>query len=494
MRAQRESNWHFTQEQIWQVLWTSKYADEYNSLKAEYNSAVQQKQNCLSSSSSSSSSTSNSNYSNNNYYNKSQNQICKEEFWTYSIAVWDECGCKDWYIMNWTKTKCVKDTIEQRKQNCTSLYWSKSIYSEEDEMCMCVDWYTMNENRSKCVQATTEQKNANCSARNNGNAHYSEQAGTCVCNDWYIPNEDETQCVKDTIKQRKLNCSTRYWNQSVLADNWEDCDCSDWYIRNEDNTQCVKDTKEQREKNCKSRSPISFLWDDWETCECPDGYVADSDNPNYCLIDLSQKSLESRIMNTKDAKCDDTAVILACALEPTWNDCPAVCLELYDAINWMYDNELTIYNDPTKFWIYNPITREQASKFFVNFYVAAFDKQNAIIPIPVPSPFNDIQNADKTLYNFILKSFTLKLFKGTNWKFLPFNHLTKAQALAVMIRMASWILDESQQPRYSNYLYKAESMKLLDNINYSYTTLDNEDIVRWDVALILYRLFDYLEQ
>ena len=76
---------------------------------------------------------------------------------------------------------------------------------------------------------------------------------------------------------------------------------------------------------------------------------------------------------------------------------------------------------------------------------------------------------------------------------MPFNHLTKAQALAVIIRMAVWILDESQQPRYGNYLYKAESMKLLNNINYSYTTLDNEDIVRWDVALILYRLYDYLK-
>lgn len=272
---------------------------------------------------------------------------------------------------------------------------------------------------------------------------------------------------------------------------WEDC--SKWYIYNELKNECVPDTKEQRARNCPARYGKSSLSDNWEDCVCADWYVFDEE-ADKCLVNLNEKSLESRIMNTKDAKCDDTAVILSCALEPTWNDCPAVCLELYDAINWMYDNELTIYNDPTKFGIYNPITREQASKFFVNFYVTAFDKKDKIIAIPTPNPFKDTTNADPTLKEFILKSFTLKLFKGTNWKFMPFNHLTKAQALAVMIRMATWILDESQQPRYSNYLYKAESMKLLDNINYSYSTLDNEDIVRWDVALILYRLFDYLGQ
>lgn len=496
MRAAREAmpianSPSVSSEQMNQIIYYSKYWDELRSLQKEYDSAVQQKSQCLSNTSNSSNTT----YYNNNYqndtYHKSQSQICKEEFWNYSIAIWDECGCKDWYIMNWTLTKCVKDTVQQRRENCLVLYGNKSYYSDDDEMCMCVDWYTMNENRSKCVVATFEQRNSNCSAWNNWNAHYSEEEKTCVCNTWYMPNEDKSQCVKDTERQRKLNCSTRYWDNAILWDNWEDCECSGWYVFNEEGMQCVLDTKEQREKNCKSwYSPLSFLWDDWESCECPEGYFADSNNTNYCVLDRSQKSLQSRIMNTKDAQCDDTIIQITCSIEPTNDGCPAVCLELYDAINWMYANELTIYNDPTKFGIYDPITREQASKFFVNFYMAAFDKKPFVT---ATNPFNDIDNADPTLRMYIINSSTLKLFKGSNWKFMPFNHLTKAQALAVMIRMATWLLDESQQPRYSNYLNQAESMELLDNINYSYATLDDEDIVRWDVALILYRLYDYLK-
>jgi hypothetical protein len=77
----------------------------------------------------------------------------------------------------------------------------------------------------------------------------------------------------------------------------------------------------------------------------------------------------------------------------------------------MYDNELTIYNDPIKFGIYNEITREQASKFFVNFYKTVFNK--TLIANP-QNPFKDINNADPTLYNYILNANALGLFKGSN--------------------------------------------------------------------------------
>lgn len=478
MRAQRESNWHFTQEQVWQVLWTSKYADEYNSLIKEYNSAVQQKENCLNNPS-----TSASDYSNNNSYNKSQNQICKEEFWIYSIAIWDECGCKNWYWWDSPEmNRCI--AIEN---SCKWRFWSNTIRNWSE--CSCNTWFIRNETLTKCVMDTLAQRNLNCSSYYSWPAH--AEGDECICDDWYTLNEDKSKCVEDTIKQKKLNCPARYWSKSVYSEDNHLCICSNWYIFNEKITQCVKETVEQRKLNCPTRFDWKAYYSEQEhDCICNDWYIYDEEY-NACLVDLSQKSLQSRIMNTNDAKCDTTQIISNCSKDPTWDSCPAVCLELYDAINWMYENKLTIYNDPTKFGIYNPITREQASKFFVNFYIAAFDK---VLSIPIQNPFKDIENADPTLYRYILSSYSFWLFKWNNGKFMPFNHLTKAQALAVMIRMATWILDESQQPRYSNYLYKAESMKLLDNINYSYTTLDNEDIVRWDVALILYRLFDYLEQ
>ncbi len=493
IRAQRESNWHFTEEQIWQVLWTSKYASEYNSLTAEYNDAVRRKNECLAWWNSSSSSVSNSSYNNDNYHSNTsyKYQTCEEEFWSNSIEAWEWlCKCKAWYTRNKSETECIKFTKESWDENCRSMHWDHAIASWDNyEFCKCEKWWllTANEHPERCVKDTKEQRDLNCAAIFWDNTYYNESIDECECNDWYTMNEDYSKCVKITDKQKELNCSAwNDWNASYSKESWE-CECNDWYIINVENDKCVKDTKEQREKNCKSYSSLSFLWDDWMTCECPEGYVADSDNDNYCLIALDQKSLSSRIISTVDAKCDDAVVIFSCSNYPTWDSCPAVCLEMYDAINWMYDNNLTIYNNPQQFWIYNKITREQASKFFVNFYATVFDKD---LTMPIINPFTDIDNADPTLIDYIKYSFWLGLFKWTNWKFMPFSHLSKAQSLAVIIRMAFWVLDESVNPWYINYLYKAESLKLLNNINYNQTTLDNEDIMRWDVALMLYRLYE----
>ena len=482
MTAQRESNWHYAPEQIWQVLANSKYADEYNSLIAEYNSALQQKEECLSNTTSSSNTNTYNNYqSNSNTHNKSQDQLCKEAFWNYSIAIWDDCGCKNWY---WWDSPEMNYCITM-ENSCKWRFWDNATSSWDE--CLCKTWFILNESLTKCVLDSSKQRNLNCSTFYSWHAH--AEGNECFCDDWYTLNEEKNKCVKDTIDQRKLNCPARYWTKSFYSKDGDVCLCADWYIMNEDKTQCVKATKNQRELSCTARYNWKAYYSEIEdSCVCNDWYVF-VEEYWACLINLNQKSLQSRIINTKDAKCDSTDVIAACKLEPTKDSCPAVCLELYDAINWMYNNGLSIYNQPTNFGIYNEITREQASKFFVNFYTAAFNKTPVVSS---NNPFNDINNADPTLYDYILKANVLGLFKGSNWKFMPFNHLTKAQAIAVIIRMATGLLDESQNPRYSNYLYKAESMKLLNNINYSYNTLDNENIVRWDVALILYRLYEYL--
>ncbi len=289
------------------------------------------------------------------------------------------------------------------------------------------------------------------------------------------------------ISNDKDNLTTKLENMKEWETIEINLQCDEWYTLNEDQTKCVKDTPQQRDLNCKSwYSPLSFLWEDWDTCECPEWYIIDSDNPNYCLINRSQKSFSSRMKNTVDAQCTDDSVIKACDESPLSDSCPAVCLEMYDAIDWMYENWLTIYKDPKQFWVYNEMTREQSSKFFSNFYKTVFEKP---LIMPSENPFNDIDNADPTLIDYIKYSYNLWLFKGNNWKFMPFSSITKAQSLAVIIRMVAWVLDESWAKWYSEYLRRAENLSLLDNINYSLETLDNENIRRWDVALILYRLY-----
>lgn len=164
--------------------------------------------------------------------------------------------------------------------------------------------------------------------------------------------------------------------------------------------------------------------------------------------------------------------------------------ELKIAIQWMYDNWLTIYNQVQDFLPNDEITREQASKFFVEFAAKVLWKDRWIISSY--NSFSDISKANPTLKDHIIYANNMWLFKWTNWKFNPFNKLTKAQAIAVTIRMANWYMDENFNPRYFNYYYTADSYWILKWWWFEFDTLDKQNISRWDMALILYNLYLYL--
>ena len=51
---------------------------------------------------------------------------------------------------------------------------------------------------------------------------------------------------------------------------------------------------------------------------------------------------------------------------------------------------------------------------------------------------SDMKKADPTLWAHIVYANNMWLFKGSNWKFMPLNKLTKAQAIAVLIRIVDW--------------------------------------------------------
>jgi len=174
--------------------------------------------------------------------------------------------------------------------------------------------------------------------------------------------------------------------------------------------------------------------------------------------------------------------------------------ELKDAIQWMYDNWLTMYNTLQDFLPYNEITREQASKFFVEFATKVLwkDRWN----VYSYNIFSDIGNADPTLKDHIIYANNMWLFKWSNWKFMPFKKLTKAQAIAVVMRMVDWYLDESWTSpfdlnkwtwyaRYSEYVRAANySYNLNEWGTYSnFDTLDSQNITRWDVAILLYDIY-----
>lgn len=163
--------------------------------------------------------------------------------------------------------------------------------------------------------------------------------------------------------------------------------------------------------------------------------------------------------------------------------------ELEMAIQWMYDNWLTIYNTPISFMSNSYLTREQASKFFVQFATSVLWKNRW--NIESYNLYSDISNANPSLKDFIIYANNMWLFKWSNWKFMPFNNLSQAQALAVTIRMLDWYLEEPKDSWYIYYFYRAQMYWLLWETSIKFTNADKINITRWDMALILYNAYKY---
>ena len=183
----------------------------------------------------------------------------------------------------------------------------------------------------------------------------------------------------------------------------------------------------------------------------------------------------------------------------TWNDSKTECItidtkwrdsELKKAIERMYENWLTQYNSPEKFWSNDYLTREQAAKFFATFYSKLLDKKfNENVDLNI---FSDMNKATPDLKYYIFQAYDMWLFKGFKWKFTPTDKLTQAQAISVAIRMIDWNLEEVKNSWYVNYYIKAQKYWLLKRWNFDIAELDTTNITRWDAALILYALFKHI--
>lgn len=164
--------------------------------------------------------------------------------------------------------------------------------------------------------------------------------------------------------------------------------------------------------------------------------------------------------------------------------------ELSEAIEWMYENWLTIYNTPETFMINDSLTREQASKFFAQFASKVLNKD--FTDDTDLDKFSDIEKADSSLTYYIMQANHLWLFQWLDGKFMPHDKLTQSQAITVAIRMLDWNLDENNGYRFKNYFKNANDYWLLKRWDFDITTLDTTNITRWDMALILYTLYKYI--
>ena len=149
----------------------------------------------------------------------------------------------------------------------------------------------------------------------------------------------------------------------------------------------------------------------------------------------------------------------------------------------MYSNNLTRYNTVSE---YNPewfLTREQWAKFFVSFNEiinngAGVASQNC--------EFSDLDEADPTLVFWISQSCEVWLFNWARWFFFPWEVMTKAQAITVLMRTIEWSMDETTIPWRKNYFQQAKGLWLTKENDVF--ALD-KPVTRYEMALILRRAY-----
>lgn len=158
--------------------------------------------------------------------------------------------------------------------------------------------------------------------------------------------------------------------------------------------------------------------------------------------------------------------------------------EFQQALQWMYDNGLTKYDNETDYRPDDGLLREEAAKIIGQAFVKLGYSQTAK---NTNCTFSDAGDMDPSLTTFITNTCKRGIFKGTTeGKFLPREQLTRPQSMALLVRIFEGkTSNENRVPRRGDYYVKGQAMGL--------TTLNNETafdsyITRREMAIYIYRL------
>ncbi len=165
-----------------------------------------------------------------------------------------------------------------------------------------------------------------------------------------------------------------------------------------------------------------------------------------------------------------------------WNETLTDSSEFMESINWMYDNGMTSYNTTESFMPYQTITRAQVAKMLDKFASAT---NLTTIRNQWNCEFSDV-DPQSEFKDSITRVCQYGVMAGSNDKFSPDQIVTKAEFVAMLIRLFDWTkLDESVNPWWTEYYKRAIEIGLIsaqDTVSFT------SEIARYDVATYLYRL------
>ncbi|HOQ78868.1 MAG TPA: hypothetical protein PLW94_01415 [Candidatus Absconditabacterales bacterium] len=157
--------------------------------------------------------------------------------------------------------------------------------------------------------------------------------------------------------------------------------------------------------------------------------------------------------------------------------------EFSEALAWMYANGLTKYDNKEDYRMFDLVSREEAGKIIGQAYVALgypdIEKNSSC-------DFGDASKFNPSLAPHIANVCKRGLFKGSNGNYMPLNNLTKAEAMAVLLRMFEGKMSyELQIPWREQYYTKG---KLIGLTNIEDINKFDKGLERYEIALMVHRL------
>lgn len=158
--------------------------------------------------------------------------------------------------------------------------------------------------------------------------------------------------------------------------------------------------------------------------------------------------------------------------------------EFLKSLDWMYENELTQYNQVESFRPEFNLRRDEAAHFFVNFVEEGLEQtpeQEEEIP-----DFADLGEAHQDLIPSIEKAaeYWLIRWDGGSNNFRPADPISRAEFFAVAVRAVDGEYSEDTNPWWENYFEAAQELDLTKE---SDVMAQDRNILRYEAGLVLFR-------
>ncbi|GAB0174151.1 MAG: hypothetical protein HHAS10_00300 [Candidatus Altimarinota bacterium] len=144
----------------------------------------------------------------------------------------------------------------------------------------------------------------------------------------------------------------------------------------------------------------------------------------------------------------------------TWDESLKSCIrpwEYQDKVDWAYNKKITKYTSINEFKYGNILTRQEAAAFITRYLIEGLGRSEALCKLS----YKDLSSIDTSLTPSISRACGLGVMLGDRGYFHPRRGLTRAEALAVLIRAIDQKRrDESLFPWYQNYITRANELGL----------------------------------